>query len=208
MAAPITHIVLTEKVFDKFFQDKNRKDFYIGTVFSDIRHLGVIDRKSTHFPLSSLNIKDIREGKNSFTAGLKFHSLVDDIRERFVESKNIYSLIPESKYKTQILKLLEDELYYDKIKNWDKVISFFDDILPEELSFDIQGEGIKRWHKILQKYFFRKPDKKVEEWLAIEMSFSKEAQNEIINLVEEIRPSKKIAQTIEEFYNNFEEFLK
>ncbi|MDP2932964.1 MAG: hypothetical protein Q8N81_02425, partial [bacterium] len=118
MAAPITHIVLAEKVFNKYFSDKKRKDFYVGTIFSDIRYLGAIDRKSTHSPLRELNLKDVKEEQNSFTAGLKFHSLVDDIRERFIESKNIHSMIPESKHKTQILKLLEDELYYNKINNW------------------------------------------------------------------------------------------
>lgn len=207
MAAPITHIALTEKVFDKFFSDKKRKDFYIGTVFSDIRHLGVIDRKSTHFPLSSLNVKNIQEENNSFTAGLKFHSLVDDIRERFMESKNIYSLIPESKYKGQILKLLEDELYYDKVSNWKEFIEFLDDVLPEELSFNIQEKDIKRWHIILQKYFSQKPDKEIKNWLAIELSLAKKAQDEIINLVEKTRPNEEIRKIVEEFYNNFEKSL-
>ncbi|OGZ32620.1 MAG: hypothetical protein A2V69_00870 [Candidatus Portnoybacteria bacterium RBG_13_40_8] len=207
MAAPITHMVLTEKVFDKFFSDKKRKDFYIGTVFSDIGYLGVVDRQSTHFPLQELKLEDVKKEQNSFTAGLKFHSLVDDIRERFIESKNLYSLIPESKYKTQILKLLEDELYYDKISNWDEFIKFLEDILPEERSFNIKEDDIKKWHNILQNYFSRKPDKQVRKGLAKELNFSEEGQNEIVNLVEQTRLNEKIGQIIEEFHNNFESFL-
>src|SRR4030043_1902184 len=99
MAAPITHIVLTEKVFDKFFSDKKRKDFYIGTVFSDIGYLGVVDRQSTHFPLQELKLEDVKKEQNSFTAGVEIYSLVDDIRERFIESKNFFLLFSESKYK-------------------------------------------------------------------------------------------------------------
>ena len=30
MAAPITHIVLSEKVFDKYFKDKDKKEFITG----------------------------------------------------------------------------------------------------------------------------------------------------------------------------------
>jgi len=198
VAAPITHIALTEKVFNKYFSDKSRKDFYIGTVFSDIRHLGVVDRKSTHFPLQEVDLKDVIQEENSFTAGLKFHSLIDDFKERFIKSKNIYSLIPESKYKPQALKLLEDEL------NYNKVITFFDDILSEELDFDIKEEDIKKWHDILQRYFSKKPN---IEMIVIDLQFSEEVQKEIINLVKEIRPSKKIRQAIEEFYNNFESSL-
>jgi len=207
MAAPITHIVLTEKVFNKHFSDKKRKDFYIGTVFSDIRHLGVVDRKSTHFLLQELELEDIKKEQNSFTSGLKLHSLVDDIRERFIESKNVYSLIPESKYKTQILKLLEDGLYYDKVNNWKEFIKFLDNILAEELSFNIQEKDIRRWHNILQNYFSKKPDKQVRENLAKELNFSEEGQREIVNLVEQIKSNEKIKQIIEEFYNNFESFL-
>ena len=204
MAAPITHIALTEKVFNKYFSDKSRKDFYIGTVFSDIRHLGVVDRKSTHFPLQEVDLKDVIQEENSFTAGLKFHSLIDDFKERFIKSKNIYSLIPESEYKTPAFKLLEDELNYDRVKDWNKVITFFDDILSEELDFNIKERDIKKWHDILQRYFSKKPN---IEMIVIDLQFSEEVQKEIINLVKEIRPSKKIRQAIEEFYNNFESSL-
>jgi len=208
MAAPITHIVLTEEVFNKHFSDKDRKDFYIGTVFPDIRYLGVIGRDKTHFSLQELNLEDVKKEQNSFTAGFKFHSLVDDIREGFVESRDVYSLIPESSHKIQALKILEDELYYGKVNNWKQFISFLDNILPEELSFNIQKKDIKRWHNILQDYFSQKPDKQTIENFAKALNFSEESQKEVVGLMGQIRPSDKIRQAIEEFYNNFESFLK
>jgi len=45
MAAYITHIVLTDKIFDKHFSNKNKAEFYIGTSFPDIRYLGVIKKR-------------------------------------------------------------------------------------------------------------------------------------------------------------------
>ncbi|MFH1308620.1 MAG: hypothetical protein ABIH51_01245 [Patescibacteria group bacterium] len=172
MATPITHIVLTEKVFNKYFSDKNKEDFYIGTIFPDIRYLGVIDRDKTHFPLKCLKLEDIKKEQNSFIAGLKFHSLIDDIREKFVKSKDIYLLIPESKYKIQTLKILEDELYYNKVNNWKQFINFLDNILPEELSFNIKEKDIGRWHNILQDYFSQKPDKQTIWNFANGLNFS------------------------------------
>ncbi|HPR92239.1 MAG TPA: hypothetical protein PLR64_03240, partial [Candidatus Dojkabacteria bacterium] len=49
MAAPITHIVLSEKVLKKFFPRTEKKKFLIGTSLPDIRYLGVVDRNATHF---------------------------------------------------------------------------------------------------------------------------------------------------------------
>lgn len=84
MAAPITHVVLTAKIFDNFFQDKVKKDFFIGTLFPDIRYLKVIDRDQTHF--SNLSISDLKT-EDSFLAGMKFHSMIDVVREKFILMK-------------------------------------------------------------------------------------------------------------------------
>ena len=81
MAAPITHIVLTDKIFQNHFKDKNKADFYTGTVFPDIRYLGVIDRNKTHF--KNLKISDVKK-ETSFWAGFKFHSFLDEAREKFL----------------------------------------------------------------------------------------------------------------------------
>jgi len=205
MAAPITHIVFADKVFNKFFSDKKRKDFFIGTVFSDIRYLGAIDRKSTHF--KGVKIDDLKN-EDSFLAGLKFHSLVDEVRVSFIRSKNIYSLRPDSEYKTVALKVVEDELYYDKISHWNEIIDFFNEVLSEELSFGIKKKDITRWHRLLQGYFSKKPDEKSNRTFGAGSGFSKDAQDEINNLVNQMKSSEEIERIIEEFYNNFEELLK
>ena len=55
MAAPITHIVLTNKIFNKYFSNKEKGDFFIGASFPDIRYLKVIKREKTHFNNITLN---------------------------------------------------------------------------------------------------------------------------------------------------------
>jgi len=77
MPNQITHIVLTSKVFDQTFVKFNKSEFYIGTIFPDIRYLGVIDRAKTHF--ADVTLDSVLGAKTSFLAGLLFHNLVDKI---------------------------------------------------------------------------------------------------------------------------------
>lgn len=81
MATSITHVVFAQKVFERFFSDKDKLEFFIGTLFPDIRHLGVIARERTHF--HNLTIEEIQR-KSSFMAGVMFHSLLDEVREAYI----------------------------------------------------------------------------------------------------------------------------
>lgn len=204
MAAPITHIVFTDKVFNKFFPDKKREDFFIGTIFPDIRYFGIIGRNNSHF--KGLKINDLKN-ENSFSAGLKFHSLLDEIRLNFIKSRNFYSLCPDLEHKIEALKLLEDELHYDKIKEWGEFVGFLNKILPEELDFGIKKEDIKRWHKIHQNYFSKKPDDKSREQVCQKLGFSKDEIDKMNNFIDKEKSNIGLKLLIEELYNDFEKFL-
>ena len=206
MAAPVTHIVLTNKIFDKHFKDKNKKEFFIGTNFPDIRYLKVINRKETHF--SDIKINDL-VNENSFIAGFKFHSLIDKVQTKFMNLEKIYSLCPNSKYPAYFfVYLLIDELLYDKISKWSEFINFMDEIVSEELSFNISKKDIQKWHEILQNYFYQKPDNHNREKFITSIGFSKNDAININYLVNEIKLNKKINQIIMKLYNNFENILK
>ncbi|MFZ5559340.1 MAG: hypothetical protein ACOZAL_00930 [Patescibacteria group bacterium] len=205
MAAPITHIVLTEKIFNKIFPDKNRKDFFIGTVFPDIRYLGCVKREETH--LSQISLKKVQNEGNSFMAGFKFHSLVDNINTNFIHSgifANSYS-----KYYAAV-DFVEEELFYNKISDWNEIIAFFKDILPEEKGFNpnIKDMDLKKWHQIIQNDFREAPNNKNIRELARAINFSEDIISKILQTKEELRKDKKIIEAIKEFYNNFEFFLK
>lgn len=205
MAAPVTHIVLTEKIFNKYFKNKNKKDFFVGTSFPDVRYLRVIEREKTHF----LNIK-INEliNQDSFTAGLKFHSLIDEICVKLMESEEIYSLCPGSKYPSHFfIYLLMDELLYDKINRWDNFIDFFNKVVSGEKSFGISIEIIERWHRILQNYFSQKPNDNSREKLITSIDFSEDDANNINNLISEIKSNRKINNVVKKLYLNFDSFI-
>lgn len=201
MAAPITHIVLGNKVFDKHFRDKNKKDFYLGVSFPDVRYLKVIERNKTHF--KDLSLQEIKEEKSSFLAGLKFHSLADEIREKFIVSNDIYSLYPEFKYLTESLKLLEDDILYRKANNWREVVDYFNETIAGELSFGIQENYIMKCHSILQKYFSKQPDDDSRETLLSDLDFSVGVVDEINLNIKRIRDNQKVIQLVYEMYDRF-----
>jgi len=189
MAAPITHMVLADKVFDKRFKDEKKKDFFIGSVFPDVRYVSGIKRRLTHH----LDLKE----KNSFETGIKFHCLIDEIWNEFVRSNN---------YITSF-KLLGDELLYEKIGNWEEYISYFDKIFPSEFLFNIPEEKIKKWHKILQQYFSKKPNDITRNTFIKSIGVSEERIDRINQNIDLIRNDQGIIKTIEELYDNIEILL-
>ena len=206
MAAPTTHIVLANKVFDNFFL-KSKKDFFIGTSFPDIRYLKVIDRDITHFKNTTLNLKTLNLD-NSFIAGAKIHVIVDEIRENYIVAHDIYSYLPKSKYIARSLKLLEDELLYEKIISWEYIIKDFENIPYEQINFSLDKKHIEKWYLLLRKYFLSKPTPQIRKKFIEEIGFRSEDADEMNKLIEAIRNNEQIRKIIYGLFDNFELLLK
>lgn len=204
MAGPIGHIVLTAKIFDTFFGHLSKKDFFIGTCFPDIRYLRVIEREKTHFNRVSLHKI---QNKSSFMAGVQFHSLVDDVREKYMDIHSIYSLLPKSNYITQAVKIYEDELYSSSINDWNEYRDYLNEILPEQLNFGIQREAIHRWHSLLQQYFAHGSNRSSVQLLCAEFGFPDEVVTEIFNSIAVIKSNEDVQHIIHSFYENFHSLL-
>jgi hypothetical protein len=203
MAAPITHIVLAEKVFEKYFADKNREEFLIGTSFPDIRRQGNIDRDLTHFEGTSL--AEILP-MDSFKAGLYFHSLVDQMMKVYRKETGYEEQFPESKYIHEVGKVYEDICLYDKVTDWGRIIKIFDRVLPDELQFGVDPEIVKKWHLRLKKYLSRKPVDTQAIGELVEAPI--EVMEEIIRKVKEVKDEQKARRLAEEFYEGFEEKIR
>ncbi|HEU0051292.1 MAG TPA: hypothetical protein VFQ60_04550 [Patescibacteria group bacterium] len=205
MAAEATHVVLTELVFDEFFSYFSKSDFIIGTLFPDIRYLGVIDRARTH--LADFDLKYIQSEESAFIAGMKFHHLVDQIREHFMVEHGLYSLCPKFDYQTQAIKLLEDERYYSKIDTWSLERAYLEGIPDEEAGFGIAEASIQKWHSILQAYFLQPPtDLSRTEFMA-SIGFKKEIADSFNGYLQEIRKNN-VFSIIDDFFRVFPELVK
>lgn len=203
MAAPITHIILAEKVFNQHFSNLSKDKFLIGTSFPDIRYLRVIKREQTH---SKNTLPEIKLAE-SFEAGRQFHCLLDTAREDWMQENDVYSLIPESKLITQSLKLFEDELFYEKLSNWGEIINYFDNVTNEELKYLIQKDDILKWHKLLQYYFSQKPTPETRKVLFEAIFFDDESKKEVENNLDILRESPKVLEIIERFYDDFDKII-
>ncbi len=218
MPAPITHLVVAELAFDNFLGYKNRREFYLGNCFPDIRYLGKIRREATHF--SGITLGEIK-AEDSFLAGVKFHSWVDGLRMRFVSNysnfnywKEILSasgflssnLLPtELRNIDRCLKLLEDAFFYQKKDNWEEVIGFLkSDLLEEELDFGLSREVIERWRNVLFNYFSQKPDKITRSKFLVALGFTQDQ----IDWAEDVIAFLKDRKELRKFINDFWRFWK
>ena len=151
MAAPIAHVFLAVQMLAGPFKGLfNEKEFIVGTSFPDIQYLRVVSRAQTH--VAQVTLEDIMREKDSFKAGLFFHSFVDEQREAYVVANNFYEKLPSFRFTTQALKFAEDEIlksFFDSARYQ----SYFDTVLAGEKAYTITQEQIKQWHLFLQGYF-------------------------------------------------------
>jgi lipopolysaccharide export LptBFGC system permease protein LptF len=163
-AGPITHAYLAEKWihYRERFDVEESGTFMRGTLFPDIRYLGVISRNETH--LKNVSLKDLVQDKNLFSKGKKLHSFIDEEREKMVVQWNIYEKlknIPGQKYISTFLKLLEDEILFSK-SNWANVKKSLKIVDNHEKSSKISIENLVKWHQLLGKSFSVSPSKNLE----------------------------------------------
>jgi len=190
MAAPITHIVLTAKVFGKFFKHQKKKDFFIGTCFPDIRYLKIINRDKTHY--QNISINDFKND-SSFLVGVKFHSLLDEVREKYMVKNKAYTLCQQSAFAPQSLKLLEDEMLYSYLKDW--------------RTYVISEANLKKWHTLMKQYFIKRPDRKTINSYIRQIGFSESVVRETHKNLRLMRQNPKIIKIINNLYNNFEQLI-
>ncbi|MBI3954452.1 hypothetical protein HY333_00230 [Candidatus Collierbacteria bacterium] len=154
MASQITHVPYGKKVLDLYLRDqiKDERKYFIGTLFPDIRYLGVIDRASTHVNAPSND--ELKNIEGDFQLGMYAHSLVDYERERVLEKMGIYSLVDKTKPLIYAMKFIEDEITFDLISDWDKYIVYLDEVLEEEIEL-VPADSARQWHGLLRSFFQR-----------------------------------------------------
>jgi hypothetical protein len=205
MASEITHIVLTELIFDRFFLHVSKQTFMTGVLFPDIRCLGTVHRDKTH--LFAKSLKEVQTEKNAFIAGMKFHQLTDLARRDFMLDKNIYQYIPETNYVESSLKFFEDELYYARCRAYPEVISFLETIQDEERQFGMDDRLLIHWHHALKDYIAIAPSDYSRDLFIQALRFTKKDAEEINDIIDLIRPQKEVTRILDEFYQKFSDVI-
>jgi hypothetical protein len=196
-------MVLTSKVFDRFFSRFDKREFFLGTVFPDIRKFGLVEREATHFLGATIN--QVLEAKTSFAAGVIFHNLVDEL---FYDNLILIPGMKGDGNKIGVVKLLADELLYKKVENWREIANYFQDTITEELNFNMEQVTILKWHKILAQLFIEHPNNKNHLEFMMSINFILEKAKARIIFLDQIRESGEFGKFILDFYDNFENKLK
>ena len=158
-AGPITHVALGEKWLNSqapHYTDEQKKLFLLGTVFPDIRYLGVIKREKTHY--KGVTLEAIYKTPSPFQQGVLFHSYVDEFREKWIRKHKIDAKIEAmtAYQKHTFLKLIEDQILYSE-NSWSYFRNYLMTIPPEEKEYGIDDTVLGEWHTGLALYFTASP---------------------------------------------------
>ena len=196
MASQVSHIIYAQKYFEKNdFLPEEKEEFILGCVFPDIRRIdGGIKRRDTHlrFDLLDLNFENL----SPFEAGWKFHLYCDMRREEILNKNNFYSLRYTNDFAGQAAKMLEDKLVYNEYLNWEKIVSYFNDVPMVSTGLDVSKETFELWYSILASYIKKKPDND-----SIEIFLSKHAGygstgKEIVKIVDKLEKNDKVTEIL------------
>lgn len=189
-AAPVVHIYLAEKWMTLHcpnYSEVDRKAFLVGTLFPDIRYLGVISRSDTHE--LGVKLEDILNAKTPFFSGKKLHCYIDEQRENLVKEWKIYHKLPEMTHEQRatFLKLVEDEILFSK-SDWKEARDALNKIEAEEMTYEIKGDDVQLWHAILIQYLSMRPSLVLfelgqfhQKYMNIPPDKTAEWSNEVIN---------------------------
>jgi hypothetical protein len=202
MASQISHVVYGKKIFDrvtKIKKDLEWRKFLLGTTFPDIRQLAGLDRKLLHW-----GIKDFESIAThpSFDAGIYAHSWVDLQRSAFLRRSGVFDYIPSDPITNSALKLVEDQIVYEKITNWQEIISMYDVILPEEVKL-VPIDIVERWHKGLKDYFKRRPDSRIIAEMIDHYTVYSSIKKRVLKEIKIIRQIREVIEILGRVYDIF-----
>jgi len=142
-ALPVTHLY-----FGKMWRESD-PHFLAGVLFPDIRYIAAIPRETTH--PSPLPLEAIAAMPNLFEQGVQLHVWVDTYRDDLVQECGL-----DHRFRGPLLKLLEDEIFYDQTNTLD-AIAALQEIYEEELLFEINRDTVQQWHQMLTRYLKVRP---------------------------------------------------
>lgn len=204
MAGEVTHVVYAARVLEHLTDVVQPARYYLGTLFPDIRHLGLVSRHRTHpegISLTSL------AGKNDFDTGMRVHAWIDATREKFWQEQHMKESLPWHPFVPHALKLLEDEIVYPLFQDWPAVERVLARVTDDELYFVEAAPHIQRWHDILRRYFGQAPNDASRKQLGLDIGLSENSADEINSVVTQLRGSTLTQDLIQKFHLHLEQLL-
>lgn len=205
MAGEVGHVVYGARLLEHLKETIQSSSYWAGTLFPDIRHLGVISRHRTHLEKVTL---ETLAGKNDFQTGMRVHTWIDAMRESFLREKNIKESLPWHPFVPHALKLAEDEILYNRYHDWNLIQRVLNTVYDDELEYVNDKKHVQRWHTILQNYLHQKPDNASRKEISCAIGLSEASAEEINSVVTMLLNNNKTQEFLEEFIHRLESVLQ
>lgn len=204
MAGEVGHVVYAARLLPWLGDQIKDASFWAGTLFPDIRHLGVASRYRTH--PAKVTLQSI-VGKDDWHTGMRAHAWIDATREQFLRTKNIKEILPWHPFVPHALKLAEDEILYDRFDDWNLIHRALNRIYDQELYYVQSKEHLHRWHATLQEYLAHKPSDSSRRQLSLAIGLSGASADELNSVVKMLREDKRNLNMLGQFHDHFEALL-
>jgi len=205
MAGEIGHVVYGARLLTYLGDAVRDPSFWLGTLFPDIRHLGVVSRHRTH--PSGVSLHSLA-GSTDFATGMRAHAWVDATRDLYLTEHNVKEALPWHPFVPHALKLLEDDLLYDSYDDWDVISRLLNKVHKEERAMVEDERVIAAWHEILRHYFKNKPTDTSRAELAVGIGLTAINAREINSLIKRLRENKTAQDLVEGFWHYLEDILR
>jgi len=205
VAGEVGHVVYGARVLTYLEDAVTSGAYWAGTLFPDIRHLGVVSRHKTHPEDVSL---ELLPGKNDFYTGLRVHAWIDKTREKFWNEQNMKESLPWHPFVPHALKLYEDELVYEKFSGWDDVLQSLKTIYDDELFYVNERQQVQTWHDVLTNYLSAPPSDITRQALSRAIGLSEHSAREVNTVVQRLKDHEPTGKIIEGFQRHLEDLLK
>lgn len=204
MAGEVAHVVYAARLLTYLGDEVKYPSYWAGTLFPDVRHLGVVSRQHTHPADVSLHTL---VGETDFHTGMRVHAWVDATREHFLRTQKMKEYLPWHPFVPHSLKLLEDEILYGRYDDWNLIYRVLNQVYEPELFYVDSKQHVQLWHTILQKYLKNPPNDESRYDLSIAIGLSKNSAEEVNSVVAMLRADKRSRQLLEGFMRHFEHLL-
>ncbi len=205
MAGEVGHVVYAARLVPWLGEKVGDASFWAGTLFPDIRHLGIVSRYHTH--PKNVGLQSI-VGKDDFHTGMRAHAWIDATREQFMRSKNIKEILPWHIFVPHALKLAEDEIIYGRFEDWNLIHRSLNKVYDQELYYVHSKEHVCSWHTTLQDYLAKKPNDTSRKKLAVAIGLTPASADELNSVVAMLLNNKKTLTLLGEFHDYLETLLQ
>ncbi|MDB5179008.1 MAG: hypothetical protein JWN01_951 [Patescibacteria group bacterium] len=154
MPSEISHIVHAQR-FLALHPEYEPQEFLSGTIFPDIRVLGVVERSRTH--PGRPRLEDVLAEKSSWWAGFAFHGYLDLQWNVWVRRYKVDPSYDVWKPFSNAVKLLSDVALYEQAGNPRDTAAGLWRTREEELTFGVRPEDAALWHGIIAGYLIAGP---------------------------------------------------